>query len=346
MSAIPLHRLGRPVQSFLSVLGQVRETRLTATLAFLMSRFPEEFLPLIWGRRFADVSISVEETAEGDRYDVLVKGGRFPVILEGKTGFCQNSAQLLRYVHNVRRLYGRRPELVVVDTGSGRAQGLSDESDSVRKQVAGIRRITWTQIAAVCRGIVRRRGSFKRDRVAAAVAEDLLTHLEENQMTTEERPEIYLRELSSTPTVNLYFRYGIYKSQAKFLKSAQPNLYFAPYFTARTAENLSESNLVPIGQGISYISRIKQVQVVPAKKVLEFLKANGVEDARTAAELVRKGHGGGDVLILLLGKPRLLFASPVTKAKLGRVETRKKFTKGTLGARSCSLDELLAASNA
>jgi hypothetical protein len=327
-------------------MGRVRETRLTAALAYLTARFPDEFLPTLCGKAGVVRYVSVEETEEGDRYDVLVKRDNVPIILEGKTGLWQDPQQLLRYVRTVRKSYGRRPGMVIVDVGSHVSQGLSEEFDRIRSQVKPLRFTTWTQVAGICRRIVRYRKYAKQDRVAAAIAEDLLNHLEENQMITDERPEIYLRELSSRESVNLYFRHHIYKSDSKFLRSANGNLYFAPYFTQRTAEELSESNFVPVGEGISYISRIKEIQVVPMARLLEFLRAgHGVEDPKQARDLIKKGHRGPDIMLIMLGEPYLAFLSPVTKKKLGKAETRQKFTQGAMGSRSCSLEELLAASH-
>jgi hypothetical protein len=344
MAPLPLSRSGRPVQSFLSVLGRVRETRLTAALAYLIARFPNEFLPLIAHDEKGDYEISVEETDEGDRYDVLVKGGKYPIVLEGKTGAHQSHRQLLRYVETVRRKYKRRPGLVIVDVGSRKSQGLSQETEELKPKVTWIRYVTWSDVAEVCRGIVRRRKPFYDDRIAAAVTADLLTHLEENHMLTTERPEIYLRELSTADSIRLYFRHNLYQSDPKWLRSAQGNLYFAPYFTQQTAKKLTNENLVPIQPGISYISKIRDLQVVQTRNVFAQLQHWGIEDGKQVAKLVQHEHRLREVLLLFLGEPQLLFPSPVTKAKLGRSETRKKFTQGALGARSCSLEELLGAS--
>ena len=91
------------------------------------------------------------------------------------------------------------------------------------------------------------------------------------------------------------------------MHSARGNLYFAPYFTRRTAGELSEHNLVPVGEGVSYLSKIKDIQVLPTAKVLEFLKARGdIEDPKRAAELVRQGHRERDIMLLILGKPYLI----------------------------------------
>jgi hypothetical protein len=105
-------------------------------------------------------------------------------------------------------------------------------------------------------------------------------------------------------------------------------------------EELSDDNLVPVGEGISYLSKIEEVQVLPKRKVLAFLKDRGVEDAVAAAKLVCRARRH-ELLVLLLGEPRLLFASPVTKEKLNK---HMRFGRGAMGSRSCSLDDLLAAS--
>lgn len=47
MSTLRLTRSRQDVQSFLSVLGGLRETRLTAVLGYLVSRFSKEFETLL-----------------------------------------------------------------------------------------------------------------------------------------------------------------------------------------------------------------------------------------------------------------------------------------------------------
>jgi hypothetical protein len=44
---------------------------------------------------------------------------------------------------------------------------------------------------------------------------------------------------------------------------------------------------------------------------------------------------------MMLGEPRLMFVSPVTKAKLSEI---MPFGQGAMGSRSCTFDDLLAAS--
>jgi hypothetical protein len=173
------------------------------------------------------------------------------------------------------------------------------------------------------------------------IAQELAYHLKENNMTTEAQPEIYLRDVSSPDSVRLYFRHHIYKCQSNFFNSARRNLYFAPYFTRQMADLIRETNLVPVGEGISFVSRVKLVQVITTRDVREFLKEHDHPNPAEAADDIQRHHRAKEVLMMLLGEPRLMFVSPVTKAKLAK---KLPFGKGAMGSRSCSFDDLLAAS--
>ena len=115
-------------------------------------------------------------------------------------------------------------------------------------------------------------------------------------MTTEAQPEIYLRDVSSIESVQLYFQHNIYKCQSKYYESARRNLYFAPYFTRQMAAKISEVNLVPVGEGISFVSRVEKVQVVERHDVPDYLKANEHPNPKEAAELICKKHKMPEIL--------------------------------------------------
>jgi hypothetical protein len=341
MSTLRLTRASQEVGSFLSVLGSLRETRLTAVLGFLVSRFPEEFGPLLGFRPLPADEISVEETDAGERYDVLIRQSGETHIIEGKIGPTQRVDQLLRYVRSVRRTRGRRPALTVVDDGSEFRQSRLRAFHGVEREVCSLRFVTWALVAKVCQDIARKHRAFKIDRTGAVIADELATYLKENNMTTEAQPEIYLRDVSDTSSVQLYFRHHLYKCQSKFYNSARSNLYFAPYFTRQMASAISQDNLVPIGEGISFVSRVQKVQVIETRDVLAFLEASKHPKPKDAAEVIRQNHRAREVLLMTLGEPRLMFVSPVTKAKLKQVIP---FGTGAMGSRSCTFDDLLAAS--
>ena len=342
MNALRLSRSSQDVGSFLSALGSLRETRLTATLGFLIARFPAAFGPLLGLAITPADEISIEETDSGDRYDVLIRNSGQQHIIEGKLGPSQRIDQLLRYIKN-RSSGGRpKPALTVVDDGSEFAQSRQEAFNKVLRSVRSLRFVTWNEVATVCHAITRKKKNFTADPLGTIVAQDLANHLKENYMTTEPQSEIYLREVGNVPSVRLYFQHHIYKCQSRYFKSAHRNLYFAPYFTGPTAERVSEVNLVPVGEGISFISRVKSVQVVAKKDVLQFLKERKHPSPKEASEIIRKSVREKEIVLMLLGAPRLLFMSPVTKKKLK--EKVGGFGLGAMGSRSCSLDDLLKAS--
>lgn len=182
-------------------LVRLRETRLTAVLGFLVSRFPEEFGPLLGFRHLPADEISVEETDAGDRYDVLIRQSGETHIIEGKIGPTQRVDQLLRYVRSVRRTRGRRPALTVVDDGSEFSQSRQSAFQQVNRHVKSLRFVTWSQVAEVCHGITGKRRFINADSTGTVIAQEMATHLKENNMTTEAQPEIYLRDVSDTTSV-------------------------------------------------------------------------------------------------------------------------------------------------
>lgn len=338
MSTLRLTRARKDVLSFLSILGGLRETRLTAVLGFLVSRFPKEFGPVLGFATAPGDEISVEESGDGDRYDVLIRASGEIHIVEGKIGPEQNEDQLLRYIKNCRK----KPSLTVVDDGSKFRQFNQTEFQKVRRRVKSLKHVTWAEVADACLKITCSARSLKSDRLGTVIAEEFYTHLKENNMTNEPQPEIYLRDVSTIESVKLYFRHNIYKCQPSFYNSARSNRYFAPYFTKKMAAQISSDNLVPVGEGISFVSKVKGVQLVKRGDVVAFLKGLGHKNAAETADLIRKNHDLPEILIMRLDDPRLMFVSPVTKAKLGRAGL--SFTQGAMGSRSCTFDNLLAAS--
>lgn len=337
MTPLPLQRAGSDVTSFLSALGGLRETRLTATLGYLIARFPEEFGPLLGHRPATTDRVSVEETETGDRYDVLIRSTGAVRIIEGKLGPGQRTDQLLRYVRSVRAQTRQRPDLTIVDDGSEFRQSRLRAFEPIQRQCRSpIRWVTWSDVARTCLTLAARRRLERADPTGVVIARELASHLQEHNMTHELQPEIYLRDVSDIHSVRLYFKHRIYKCQSKYYKSAHRNLYFAPYFTRSMAQRISGENLVPVGEGISFVSRVEAVQVVERRDLLRHLKERRHPEPEEAADVIGRGIRGGAILLMSLGEPRHLFVSPVTKAKLG-------FGQGLMGSRSCTLDRLLAA---
>jgi len=340
MTALRLTRANEEVSSFLSVLGGLRETRLTAVLGFLVTRFPVEFGELLGFQPSPLDHVSVEETDEGDRYDVLVRHSGGLHLIEGKLGAAQRLDQLLRYIQSKRRNHRAKLSLTVVDDGSESSQSRQRAYDPIRKQVSNLRFVRWADVAKVCQAILRRKRSFHQDRVGAVIAQEFLLHLQDHHMTHERHPEIYLRDVGTRDSVELFFRHQIYKCQASFHNSARHNLYFAPYFTRQMADAIRQTNLVPVGEGISFVSQVESVVVIDTRDVQDYLKEVKHSNFKEVAQLIRKNHKEKQVLLMRLGPPRLMFASPVTKTKLNR---QGGFGLGAMGSRSITFDRLLEA---
>ena len=102
LTSIPftLERSGVGIQSYLSCWGGLRETGLTATVAYILSRFPEHFLPLLGVEHSASGTISIEETEEGDRFDIYVDGFGRPIVIEAKIDLQQRISQIERYARD------------------------------------------------------------------------------------------------------------------------------------------------------------------------------------------------------------------------------------------------------
>lgn len=208
-----------------------------------MTRFPTEFGELLGFRHSSLDEVSVEETHEGDRYDVLIRQSGETHIIEGKIGPTQSVTQLLRYIQSVRVKNGHKPALTVVDDGSEFRHSRDRAFEAVKRRVKALKFVAWTQVAAVCHDIVRKNRNHTTDPTGVVIAQEFAIHLKENHMTNDTQPEIYLRDVSSTDSVQLYFRHRLYKCQSNFYNSARNNLYFAPYFTRQMADAIKADNL-------------------------------------------------------------------------------------------------------
>jgi hypothetical protein len=163
--------------------------------------------------------------------------------------------------------------------------------------------------------------------------------MEVNGMDPLERKEVYVRDLATEKSIELFFRYHIYISQPKFYNSARGNAYFGPYFTGAAPSRFEERSSIRLGVGISYIAPIKDLQIVTRSEVREYLKASGVERYKEAAKLLLSYavKGRAKVMIFILGEPVQAFLTPIVKKQLG-------FT-GAMGAKSLTFQQLFESTN-
>jgi hypothetical protein len=272
--------------------------------------------------------VSIEETEEGDRFDIFLDGFGRPIVIEAKVDLQERMTQIVRYSRAVKRRTGFWPRLVILDRLS--AQRWS--RDELERLPGEVLIVTWADVARLALIVGKSASCHRLDPGAAAIALHLADHLRENGMSESARKEVYCRDLGSAESVELYFRHNIYNCQPKFLNSATGCLYFAPYFSRRALTEVDSTSFVPISEGISYISSIQTMQVVPGRELRDYLREQGVTDPRGIASLI----GRGTQLVIMLGPPRQLLLTPVTKRQLG--------FPGTMGSKVLTLGRLLEAS--
>ncbi len=147
--------------------------------------------------------------------------------------------------------------------------------------------------------------------------------------------EIYVRDMSGD-SINLFFKYHIYKCQKRFFRSANGNLYFAPYFTGK-AHHYFEEQSIKGKKGITWVAAVKHVEVIKKKNILKFLKINKWENFKEAAREFKKQtrHSENELIVMLLGEPFQVFLKPVEKSKLNQF--------GPMGSKSFTFEELFTA---
>jgi hypothetical protein len=224
--------------------------------------------------------------------------------------------------------------LFLLDKGSDLLQ---TEIKDLKRQFprCSVKQRTWSEIARVVERGCQSKKLQKGLPEAVAVGRELVNHLRETQMAGDQTKEIYIRQLSGR-SLELFFRYHIYKCQSKFAKNALQHIYFAPLFTAKAPRDFASRSILPIEKGLCYIARIIQGKVLRKNELLQYLKKVRHPDYKKAAKAVLQQHKEKEILLLLLGPIYRSFETPIPPAKLK--------VKGMLSQKTVTFDELLAAS--
>lgn len=333
--AIPLFR-GREITSNLfSALGELRETRLTAVLGYLISEAPHIFAPLFLNRGARIQEVKIEASEDSSRYDLVLQTQNQLLVVEAKVGYIQSPSQVRRYIRRLARNgTDKKVLLYLLDKGGERLQ---TEIQQIKKDFSGcdVRPKTWAEVSRFIDRVCQSKRFQHEHPKVAILAKELTEYLKENQMAPSKVKEIYIRQLSGD-SLELFFKYHIYKCQHNFAKNALQHIYFAPLFTAKAPADFASRSMLPIEKGLSYIARILTGRVVKRNQVFDFLKASKHPNPRDATKEMLKQTKSKEFLILLLGQPHQLFHTPLSSKKLG--------VRGMVSQKSASLDELLVAS--
>lgn len=334
-AAVCLFRGKEIISDLFSALGDLRETRLTAVLGYLIAEAPHIFGPLFLNRGARIEEVRIEASEDSSRYDLVLQTPQKLVVVEAKVGYTQSPSQVKRYVRRlVKNGTKKQVILYLLDKGGERLQ---TEIQEIKKKFpeCEVRPKTWTEVS---RAIERSCESKKFQKIyprAEIFARELIKHLRGNQMTPSQVKEIYIRQLSGK-SLELFFKYHLYKCQAKFAKTALQHIYFSPLFTAKAPKEFDNRSMLPIEKGLSYIARIKEGRIVKRNQVVEYLKSAGYPNPKSAGKEVLSQTKKKEFLLLVLGQPHQLFQTPLSSRKLD--------VKGMLSQKSMTLENLLLSS--
>lgn len=329
---IPLYRNQKNVLNFIQAVGRFKETELTAYLGYLIAIFPKFFASLLFQHGEKGINVFIENAEEAtDRYDILISTNKRILIIEAKLAFDQNEKQVMRYLQNAKKKYGKNITLILLDQGAYRSKTWLRSLQKSKRFISNIDFISWSDCVKVLRRIEKSTHEKKVNPEGYYVARAFKNYLEENAMSNKFSKEIYVRDMSGE-SIELFFKYHIYKCQKQFYNSAQGNLYFAPYFTGRAPKDFAEHSLVRIEKGISWAARAKDVQVVKRTEVKDYLKSKDHPKWRETASEILKQTKDAEILLMPLEAPFQLFLAPVSKKQLN--------VHGAMGSRSFTFDTL------
>jgi hypothetical protein len=288
------------VRNLLSAFGDIKETRLSAALGYLIhlnNRLPE----LLFGIHGSLQTVYLEPRSDsrGDRYDIVLDLGRWLHVIEVKLRE-HSHPQVKRYSRSNRHLH-----LI----GSRLGTSLSVERDRQRF-------LDWDSVAR----LLEKSKSKGRnaDQFYNRLVDEFVGHLAENNMIQGERGDVYIRDMSGR-SVDIYFGHNIYQFQPKFFESARHARYFAPYLTRSNRKGQRQTVYSILGIGISFMSKISRAFQAEERAIPAMLKTHGYSRAavREICDAFRwRKSARRKRAVFLLGEPMRLFSNPITKRDL------------------------------
>lgn len=320
---VTLYRAKSVVNSLLGSFGQnLKETRLTSFLGYLVALRPEAFRDLL-GFEGTILGIELETSEDGGRTDIVINTMQGRCVIEAKLGGVDSREQIHGYEGRWRIILSSLPD------------------QAIRCKGRRIRYVSWQTLADTLLALGRRYGQPLK-----ALSNELVRYLEEHRMIRHASVEIYAREINNENTLTLFLHARLYTCLFERGSQLPKAMYFAPHFGGRIANEHPG-----ICQGVSYIARIETVEVVDSweKLKLELVRLRGrrwfeqhskllegwsPKDKSSLKQEWRKDKQ--ERSILLLGEPRLVFNPPIKKESLQK-------GKGWLSRRVFSFDEFFEA---
>jgi len=333
---IALLRPGELVSNLFSVFGNIKETSLTACLAFIISKYPDTFGSLFTKNEEIRV-VKVEfRTNDFNRHDIVLESDNGLTIIEAKLGFNQVEQQIIKYIKELSK-EKKQIKLILLDSGSWQSSSwtkkLSGKLNKRLKKKVTMKFLLWAEVHAKLSKLIDSKKIMKTDPAGYYVARELINYMEVNGMSSIKSREVYCRDLTEKESVELFFRHHVYISQPKYFLSANGNRYFAPIFTKAAPKFFNDKSSIRLGIGISYIAGIKDIQIVARNEVKNFLRKSCVPDPKNAVKLALNNKNvRKEFLILILNEPMQAFLTPLNKKQLKIL--------GMTGSRSLTFQQL------
>ncbi|HOW26924.1 MAG TPA: PD-(D/E)XK nuclease family protein [Elusimicrobiota bacterium] len=331
-----LFRADKRIYSIFSAFGNIKETNITAAIGYLISTFPNAFRDTFLGKRENIEEVHIEQVTEnGERFDIVLMTNMRTIVIEAKLGLKQDEKQIKKYVRRLEKEEHRKGLTVyLLDHGSRHASQWIKEFRNALPGRIKVEHVIWDDIYnQLCRIMKYKRNKNDNNR-AYCITEELCSYMEENDMIQQSRKEIYVRDLSGA-SIELFFKYRIYKCQPEYLPSAQGSAYFAPHFTSRAPADFAERSMIKIERGISWIAPIVDTNILKRNEIETFLKSKMHPQFKEATKEIFRETSRGEVMILLLEEPFLAFLTPISKKKLG--------IHGAMGSRVFTFKDLFTA---
>jgi hypothetical protein len=316
---IVLLRGGSIISSLVGAFGNsLKETRLTALLAYLIALEPSPFMEKFGFKGFIR-SVSLENRHEQGRSDILVETTHGTGIVEAKIGGTNPYKQAMKYGAKWRVLLSQY------------------KPAEKEKRLTNIRHIHWHDVVEILKRL-----SKSLNPKVKFVSQDLLGYMEEhNMIKTRDSVEVYAREINEPNTLVLFLKARLYGCDYKRNSRLSEALYFAPHFGKKICDNYPG-----VQYGISYIAKVETVDTVETREdLLNIIKAvRGKHWLNSNKQFIKpilnkwKWGNGNQHNFLFLHKPQLVFNPPVRKENL-----QKGF--GWLSKNFLSFDELFSAWN-
>lgn len=289
--------------NLVSAFGKtIMETRLTSFLGYLIS------LNIIQLNGYLDINypiskIVLEKSLKTQRCDIVIETINNDVIIEAKV----NNKNTTLQIEKQYKEYSSKYKKAIKRVSLTRNAKLFSNPNILSKSWQGVYQSLSTAVNLNSKQKV--------------LSEEFMSHLSSTGLVDIRNKEVYARDVNKVPNLALFLKAQVYF--CKFIENIYKCSYFAPYFGNKI------SVISPgIKEGMSYIGKIiSHIEVNNYQELSDAIRKH-IKDQKIKInkeyvdellEETRNDDNYNDAIphvLLLLGKPRMLFNPPIEKKKL------------------------------